>query len=290
MSKFSLLTPPYLIAEVAEPVAQYLRQKYGTRGLKIEASFSPHVGWRPTIQIQSSTTELILVEVAEIIYPQIFRTSYPEILNGESVTPIRVYQACPLSVFQNDPGQKQIRSLRAHGFGMITTNGDLQVEEQFSASTLIYHVPQEKFESSIRGTSSDVKAALARAFDVYRTDAKQGLQASGQIVEALIHSIASFSSLKTWLAGYRPANKAADVIDKLYASTSHELKVHRASFGGARQFMKTYRNPSSHPTKSKSEAKEKAKNIKEGFESSLSICSDLVGVRKSIGCKSRITV
>lgn len=289
MATFDLLTPPYLAESVANPVVEYLKKKYGLNGLKIEQPFSTKVSWSPTIQINSSTTELLLVEVSESLYPTIFTTAYPDLLNEESERAIKVFQACPLASFQADKRQEQTRKLKKHGFGLITVDETLSVDEQFSAAVLIHHISDSKFEGMVKDLKPDVKRGITRAFEVYRTNASQGVQLAGQVVEALIHSIASQCHSKGLLSRYRERDRAADVIDSLYSSTDQKLKDQRACLGGARQFMKTGRNATSHPAKSKKQAKKKL-NAREGFESAIRVCGELCQARKSLGLGKRLAI
>lgn len=290
MTKFDLLTPKYLAAAVAEPALKFFKKKHGANGLKIEQPFSAKVNWAPTFQLKSAAAELTLVEVYETLYPAIFKLSYASILTEEATRAIKVYQACPLSSYRDSKHPELARQLKAHGFGLVTVDDDGNVDEQFPAAVIIHLVPKSKFDESVKNLPADVKSSLSKSFDVYNTDAKQGLQHSGQVVEALIHLIAEYSHKQGWLTSYAARDNAADLIDKLYAAPAQKLSGQRASLGGARQFMKIDRNASSHPAKSKLQAKAKIMGIREGFEQSLRVCSELCKTRKHIGLTKKIAL
>lgn len=288
MADFDLLTPPYLIDAVAKPVLKYVKRKFGNTGLKVDQPFSDRVSWVPTIQVRGAGNELILVEVAELLYPQVFNTAYAGILNDEATRPIRVFQACPLESFQADKRHELVRKLKQHGFGLITVDDQQNVDVQFNASVLIHHIPQSKVDELLRQVSPDVKAAFLRSFDVYRTDENQGVQLAGQIVEALIHFLASKCHESGVLPKYRTSDTAASVIDGLYSSTHKTLIAQRACFGGARQFMKLERNASSHPSKSRKVADAKATTLRDGFLAALRVAAELCKARKALGLRGKI--
>lgn len=287
---FDLLFPPYLESAVAKPALSYFKRKFGANGLKIEKPFSVNVPWTPTIQIQSSGTDLILIEVTESPYPLVFKSAYPSLLHEEGNRAIKVFQACPLEVFHDKKNSKEFRDLKTHGFGLVTVDENGVVDEQFSAAVVIHHIAETKFDSSVKDLPSDVKAAFVNAFAVYRTNARQGLNAGGQVVEALIHQIAAASFELGLLTSYSARAAAADVIDNLYGAGQQKLKDQRACFGGARQFMKLDRNASSHPAKSKKQATVTMQSTKEGFESAIRVASELSKARKSLGIKKRLSV
>lgn len=290
MIQFDLLTPPYLGKMVGMPVVKYLKKKHGTNGLKIEQKFSLKVRWLPTIQIKSSTTELTLVEISETLYPPILATAYASLINEEATRPIRVFQACSLDSYQPDKAREAVRSLKDHGYGLMTVDEAGNVDVVFQAAVLIHHIPQMKFEQSVKGLPADVRSPLARAYDLYRTDAKQGLQHAGQVVEALTHLIGSHAEKSGWLNSYKSNITAAKILDALYSATDKNLVDQRACFGGARQFIKVDRNSSSHPAKSARQARENVASVKEGFENALRVCTELCKAKVALRITKRLSV
>ena len=286
--KFDLLES-YLADAVGNPVHKFLKNKYGAAGLKIEEPFSDKVRWSPTIQIKTSSSELLLVEVSETIYPPMLSVWQAGIVNEEPNRAIKVYQACSYDAFQKDK-DKNVRKLKTHGFGLVTVDEAGGVEVQFHGAVLSQHIPSESFEERVKKLPSDVKSALSNAFEVYRTNANQGLQHAGQVVEALVRQLAEHAHKKGWLAKYNDSKPAADLIDSLYESKAKELVDQRACLGGARQFMKSGRNPSSHPAKSKRQAQSKALNVRSGFESALAVCRDLCAARTAVNLRKKLAL
>lgn len=290
MGQFELLIPTYLGPDVATPVLREIKKRYGVKGLKFDAPFSNSVSWAPTIQVQTSNEGLVLVEVSEGLYPAIFNSAYAEILNEEPNRAIKVYQVCPLSSFQADKRQEKSRKLKKHGFGLMTVDDVGTVIEQFAASVLIHHIPPSRFDELTKGMPADTRSPLIRAFDVYQTDGRQGLQLASQIVEALIHLIASQCLAKQLLGKYNPSAKAANVIDALYNSTHQSLIQQRACFGGVRNFMKYSRNAASHPAKSPAQAGGNVTAVREGFDTAMRVCSEMCKARKALQLNKRLTV
>jgi hypothetical protein len=290
--QFDLLVPKYLGDTIAQPVLAHLKAKHGSNGLKIEVPFSPNVNWKPTIQLKSGTVELIVVEVSDTPYPPVMKFAVADLLNYEANRPIRAYHACPLSVLQSTSAdvRRAFRSLKEHGFGLYTVDDSGHVEEQFAAAVLIHHVPRNRFDELVKTLPIDVKTPLNKAYEVYRTEARQGLQFAGQVVEGLVQVLAAESQVKGWLSSYGANSSAADLIDALYEVGTKPLKDHRATLGGARNFIKRDRNSSSHPAKSKKIASKSSVTVKQGFESALQVCVELCSTRKTLSISRKLTM
>lgn len=290
--QFDLLVPKNLGNTVAQPVLAHLKAKHGSNGLKIEASFSLHVNWKPTIQLKSGTVELIVVEVSETPYPPVMKYAVADLLNYEANRAIRAYHACPLSVFQSNGSdvRRAFRDLKEHGFGLYTVDDNGHVEEQFAASVLIHHVSKSRFDELVKALPIDVRRPLNKAYEVYRTEARQGLQFAGQVVEGLVHVLAAESRVRGWLSSNSENSSAADLIDSLYGVNTKPLKDHRATLGGVRSFIKRDRNSSSHPAKSKKIASRSSVTAKQGFESAMQVCAELCSARKKLKISRKLTI
>ena len=75
----------------------------------------------------------------------------------------------------------------------------------------------------------------------------------------------------------------AEIIDELYALA--HFKAHRAALGGARDFIKEYRNISSHPSRTGREAVEKIRKCREGFVTAIRVSKNLVTILAANGYK-----
>jgi hypothetical protein len=124
------------------------------------------------------------------------------------------------------------------------------------------------------------------AHATYETDVGQGLQAAGQIIEAIIKCIA----VQAEAAGAVPPNTSnldtAQIIDALYAAGP--FHNYRAALGGARNFVRTYRNIASHPAINPQAAANKIRSCKAGFFEALRLARELRAVIQALGYRTII--
>jgi hypothetical protein len=122
-----------------------------------------------------------------------------------------------------------------------------------------------------------MKVAFRAAHTTYASDAGQGLQLAGQIVEALVKGIAT--AMKKKGLAINPNKAVADVIDDIYTEASF-AKYRGAGLGGTRDFIKEFRNIASHPSGSAKLATEKLKKCKAGFFEATKLAKKLREIAK----------
>jgi len=271
--QFPNLTPPYLEADVAIPVAQYLTDKYGKTGFKLQSELDSDLNWRPTIQLKTSRFTTMGVEVSEILYPQLLKGVSHDLVADFSDTPVVVCVACPLAVYQADSRQAVVSKLKSHGFGIITADDQGNVIEQVKAIPLIHHISEADFLAKIHDLNPTVRVQARQAYDTYRVNSYQGLQDVAQVIEGLIFGFAKGARKKGWIASVK--SDAAFVLDDLFASSNNKLQSQRAVIGGARSFVKFYRNMSSHPPKTTKDAAKLVKECRGGFFQALQVADQL---------------
>jgi hypothetical protein len=246
---------------VAERALAHCRQQFGGNGLVIEQGISSAISWRPSFICRPTTKSIVGVEVADNLYPEILKVAAHDINLYDA--PIAVYQACSLDAYQKDPKQTRVNLLRQDGIGIITVDEDGRAIIQHSSVPLAQHIPESRLENEIKNLTAKLKVSFRAGYKTYLTNIGQGLQQAGQIVEAIVHSMASQAVKK----GHIPAKSAkgtlADVIDELYQET--KFKDHRAALGAARSFIKEFRNTASHPAKTAKQAAEKMRKCRDGF-------------------------
>jgi hypothetical protein len=142
------------------------------------------------------------------------------------------------------------------------------------------YISAQELAADIEQLTPALQVRFRKAHTTYITDARQGLQESGQIVEEIVKAFARFAVKKTWLPKTVLKAAAADAIDALY--DCKEIKDHRAALGGARSFMKTYRNPSSHPAKNHKDAAKAIKVCRDGFRSAAQNATALRSAAKAL--------
>lgn len=112
-----------------------------------------------------------------------------------------------------------------------------------------------------------------------RTDPEQGLKQAAKTVEALLSCICTQAETAGVIAAGTSGGTASNIVDVLYNTFSH----YRAALGGARSFLREYRNPPSHPAKSAKAAAEKLRKCKAGFFEALRMASELRSVIQALG-------
>jgi hypothetical protein len=194
--------------------------------------------------------------------------------------PIAVYQACSLDVYQSDKGFRRVNLLREHGFGIITVDKTGNAQIQVRAGPVGQYIPTKNLDEELRTLPPRLKISFRAAHATYEADVGQGLQAAGQVIEALVKCI----SEQTEAAGTLPVGTSrldtAQIIDALYAAGP--FHNHRAALGGARNFVRTYRNIASHPARNPQQAADKIRKCKAGFFEALRLARELRSVIKAL--------
>ncbi len=210
---------------IAERVLAHCRQRYGANGLKMELEIASEIAWRPSIQLRPTRFSIVAVEVADNLFPEALKGAAHDISHYDF--PISVFQACSLTAYQTDPKQVGVKLLRKHGIGIITVDDDGTVTTQHQCIPLAQHISSEELDTRLSGLNPTLKVKLREAHTTYQTNAGQGLQQAGQIVEALVLSIAKEAAANGVVSPAASRGAVADVIDALYATNT--FKNHRAA-------------------------------------------------------------
>lgn len=272
---------------IAEKALAYFKAKYGNGGIKTEAEIAPEIGWTPTFHLRPSSFRIVAVEVADNLYPQALKIAAHDILLYDG-SPISVYQVCSLQVYQGDKNQTNINLLSKHGIGIVTVDDNGNVKPQHKCIPLAQYISEDELNSELSGLPKTLRRMFEDAHSTYLANEGQGLQQAGQIVEAMISSIATRAAKKKVITSAEASGKLADVIDSLYGAKG--FKNHRAALGGARDFVKDFRNIASHPPKNAKEAAQKIKKCRTGFLDGVGIAKKLHTVAKLKGYKIQVHV
>jgi hypothetical protein len=221
---------------------------------------------------------LVAVEVNDLLFPQVLKIAAHDIEHYDY--PVAVYQACSLDVYQNDRGLKRVNDLREHGFGIITVDDAGGAQIHVRAGPLGQFIPVGKLDLEMRTLPPTLKVRIRNAHATYETDIGQGLQAAGQIIEALIRCICRQAEAANLVAQNTSNRDAAIVIDALW--DAQPFHRHRAALGAARSFVRTYRNTASHPARTPQESAEKIRICKAGFFEALRVARELRAVIQAL--------
>jgi hypothetical protein len=262
--------PPKMQA-VAKAGQRYLIDRFGKAGIKLEEELHPDIAWRPTIQVRPNKALIVAAEVSDSLNPGALKLAAIDVLRFDF--PISMYLVCPLDIYLADKGQKVTGQLRRHGFGILTVDDDGKVVSQCPCIPLAQFLSEEEMAPSLANMNPKLRVFFKGAHDTYRTNEGQGLQACGQIVEAVIRGLGKAAANKGLIAAPTANAPTADIIDELYAHAA--FKNHRAALGGARSFIKGYRNVASHPATTAKDAIQKIRKCKAGFMDALRIGKEL---------------
>lgn|GEM_PF-1911080 len=275
----------HTLAPRLQPVAhaslKYFTYRFGKNGLKINTEISPGISWRPTFHLKATSSLIVAAEVSDGLYPEILKIAAHDLLKFDF--PVAVFLVCPLDTYLSDKKQTSIRSLKADGFGLITVDDHTVATIQHNCVPLAQHLSEDSLDTELGDLSPTLKVTFRAAHDTYAGNVGQGLQAGGQIVEALVMNIAKGAVKANLVNASVLKQSAADAIDELYSL--QPFKNHRAALGGARDFAKEYRNIASHPAKSAKEAIDKIRKCKTGFINAIRIAKNLCAVLKAKGYK-----
>ena len=272
---FTLISPS--LTFTAEEALKAATKRYGKRGLQMEKAISDDIRWRPTFFMKPTKTHLVAFEVSDAIYPTILELAALSVLRFDSI-PISAYAVCPLGQYIADAKQKEVRRLQSHGFGLYTVDEDGDMVLQVPCVPLVQHISEQAFESQTKKRPLKYKIGFRSAYKSYMATPIQGVQEGAKVVEATIECLASHCKKRGWINGGLP-QAAANKVDTLFNLT--QMKPHRAALGGTRSFLKSHRNPTSHPAKSGKDAFRVFSSSQEGFQASIKIALELVAVAKS---------
>lgn len=279
---FASLNPP--LEDTAQKALAHCKARYGQKGLKFEAAIDGSIGWRPTFHLKISKFETFAVEVNDVIFPAVIKEAAHDIHHFAGL--IRVSQVMPLDVFQSDKDQKKVNLLRAQGFGVMTVAGDGTVVMQCESAPLSQFITQAELDERIKDLPQALKVRERTAYATYLTNPTKGVQDAGEVIEGLVYSIARQSAAAASLSNKELKFSTANLIDTMVAND--HFKDYKATLGGVRECLRTYRNPTSHSPKSSKEAAERVRYVREGFLNELRHAAALTQMARKLGLKATV--
>jgi hypothetical protein len=249
--------------------------------LKVGEQIHARISWRPSFHFRKGQV-IFGVEVSEVIDSTIFRLVSSDILNFSR--PVALCLACPLDALQADSERSKVKELKRIGIGLITVDNNGDGELQAACVPLAQHISEDRLADRLRELSAKLKIAFRAAHETFSVTPGQGLQEAGQIVEAVVDSMAMGAQKKGKLTASAMSGTAADRIDALWVA----LKPQRAALGGARAFLKTYRNIASHPARSAKDAMKKINGCRDGFFRAIDVARDLSRAMTTLGYQLKL--
>lgn len=261
---------------------EWLADRYRKR-IKINEAIATSLSWRPTLHFETSESVIVAAEVMSTPFPEILQVTKLNIVIEH--LPITVYSICPQAAFLTNDGQKQARALRAHGFGLFTVDENGLVTEQFGAIPLIQHIPIAELEDLLDDMPPWLRTKVREAFKSYCTKATNGITEISDILETMVNNAVKRAIGKGWLKSNCRNLMLADSLDAMAAATQFDAA--RAAIGGARAFVKDYRNFFNHAARSPRKAYTKFRKCKMGFFAGINVLETFYAAMKSLGISVR---
>jgi len=260
---------------------RYLKANFGQNGLKTNVEIDPNISWVPSFHLRSRRVLRVAAEISDVLYPQIIKEAFADVM--QFAEPISVYVVCPLEVFMADQKQLTVARLKRHGIGIITVDDLGKATLQCPCTPLVQNISEEEMEDKIRSLTPTLQNKYRGVRRTYQTNVGQGLQEAGQIIEAFVRAVGERAAKKGWMSAVGKGMTAADIIDSLWACK--QFKDHRAELGGARNFIKDFRNTSSHPERTSKELLQKIKKCRIGVLEAVRITHELLSTARALSLR-----
>lgn len=251
--------------------------------INIHKEIAPAINWRPTIWFKGIGHTIIAVEDSpEAAYPMALR------INASSIRdvhiPITIYTICPEIVFLNK--QTEVKELRKHGFGLLTSDGNGSIEKQFGGHPLIQHISEEEFQNEIKGLPKSIVRELRIAYETYNSSPTSGVANLGEIVEGACLSAKKAIIKKGWSSNNQMGNTLADHFNCMTSISQMTNAI--SSVSRMRGFVAVYRNTAAHRPKSRKQAYQKYNDCQHAFREGIKALQYFTGQLKNLGISIRI--
>lgn len=252
------------------PSHEYLRnaaqacfaKRYGDPVMHIDVPLSQNLQWVPALRFTISKYINVFVEPAEDgPYPRLFGMKYLEVINFPQ--PIAIYSVCPASVIGTPKGQKDVKFLKTHGFGLITVDESGNGTHLFSAVPLIQWISDTEFNKLVSSLPKSIRRQASEAFVDYCNNPVNGVKTLSELVEGMVKK-AAVDATKLKILG-TPINTRHISQAKLLSELHDKLPNAQPAIGAARAFTNYYRNLSHHWPQGKKAAYEKFTECRHHF-------------------------
>ena len=222
---------------------------YGNPTMYMDRALGAQLQWVPALRFTLHRYINVFVEPSDSgPYPRRLAMLYAEASNYPE--PIAVYSVCHEAAMDTATGRQERKQLKAHGFGLVTVDGQGHTEIDFSATPIVQAIPDAEFKQQTEGLPRGIRQPASEAFEHYRATPANGVATLSEMVEALIRKAATDSAVRKGISRADSRGATAKVLDALH----QQYPEARAAIGGARKFIKECRNLAHHPPKNKKAA------------------------------------
>lgn len=283
MSKYKLL--PAHLHKIADAALTIIKTRYNLGDPAIELPIDSTIGWQPTI-LWKTKTEYIACEVNETPMPIIIRSAFGDI--STSGIPVKIIIAHPSNyVMSQSEFLKESNEVKRYGCGLVSINDDNNGTFQRQALDVTLNLTEPKYSQYFKTLRSPVQ----QAFELYKNgEPKHGVQEIGQIIENIIHHLATQAKKRGTLihGGFPPAPSKHYAFASLVEDLMNDKVIDNGVLGKCRGFASD-RNTYSHPPKSIRQAIEINRNLRTAMSGGLAILEDLPNKLKLKNYKVKLT-
>ena len=265
---------------LGEPVQSFLFKRH-RKLIKINEEIESSLSWRPTIYFEASEFSIIAADVKVTPFPESLMLTKTKIANAH--LPITIYSICSEDAFLTREGQREANELKAHGMGLITVSVDGVATKQFSGIPIINHIPVAEFDAYISGIPKGIASRINDAFDSYNSTPTVGVTAISDVLEGLVYDAIGAAIKKGWMTKSSATKMLAPALDDM--AGTKEFKACAAAIGGARGFIKGYRNTANHNPRTRKAAYNKYVKCKQAFFAGIQAIDSFQAAMKSSGIR-----
>lgn len=268
-------------AALCDAIEAHLKANYASPPTKRDVPVVRDLAWVPTLQCFLNN-QVLLIEVSERPYPEIFRMRRTEMEDVEQ--PIAVYAACPEEVYAQN--QKDAADLAKDGFGLFTIAADGSVTCKVTTIPIAQRISDKHFATDIANLPAGLKRRARECFDLYKHGAPAGVSSLAETLEGMVVKAAKDAKRKGWITGREASGNLANVLVALQGCA--QLNGADTIIGAARIFVQRYRNTSAHFPKKKKDAYRKYRDCRHAFLDGLRHMQDFRDAMRAAGLSGTI--
>ena len=250
--------------------------------MQLGKALSPKLEWAPALRFTLHRLNIFVEPSDDGPYPRLLQMKYAEVSNHPE--PIAVYCVCHAAAIATPEGQKDLRRLKSHGFGLVTVDPAGAATILFSAIPLVQAIPEDEFLRQLKGLPRGIQQRVREAFDDYTTKPTNGVKSLSELVEGMIRKAGQDSARKKTMTQKAAKGSVSKVLDELH---THYPSA-RPAIGGARKFFNECRNPAHHWPTTKKASHQKYVDCRHHFLEGLRTVQAFRQAMKAVGLSGNL--
>lgn len=261
----------------------FFEDKY-EKNIKVSEPICDELSWAPAIQLKEHRHKMVVAEMSQTPYPEVFDLKYADILDVP--IPIEIYCVCPDNVYHDKANQKEIKRLKNHGFGLVTVDENGVADLKYSGVPLVHHIRNSEFLDDIKGIPKKIKGRLKDIYAKYLNDSCSSIKEFRELFEEMVKSAVKSTVALGHLKPSVLKKSLANMLDEM--TKIPYLKDYIGAISGVRGYISDFGNTSSHSPRSSAEAHTKFKECKQAFITGLRNTRNFSNAMKTRGIRISI--